>query len=228
MENVRHIRVLVADDHRLMRNAVRLAMARERDIEVVAEASNGVEVLPSVARSLPDIVLLDIRMPGVDGLEVLDRLHDNYPAVKVVMLSGIDDPDVAKDALRRGAAAFLEKRVDPAGLAACLRRTMAAEIPTPEPRRPERAGEVVSHSTLSGREREILGHVAMGSSNNEIARTLWLSEQTVKYHLTNVYRKLGVRGRTQAARYALEHGLARTVAESPKRPVGSVARPATP
>jgi len=213
---MRHIRILVADDHRLMREAVGLALGREPDLEIVGEAADGGEVLAHVAREQPDVVLLDIRMPGIDGLQVLDRLHDEYPDVKVVMLSAIDEPQVAQDALRRGAAAYLEKHVEPAGLASSLRQAMAGAISIPRSSRPrDSAEDADTQLGLSSREREILALVATGSSNSEIAAALWVSEQTVKYHLTHVYRKLGVRGRTEAVRYAYEHGLAGTVAELP-------------
>ena len=217
---VRRIRVLVVDDHGLMVEAVRLALEREADIEVVGEARRGADVLPEVARRQPDVVLLDIRMPNVDGLEVLELLHERYPNVKVVMLSAIDDPEVAREALRRGALAYVDKRTDPATLASTLRRVTAGEevgrgITVAGP-------EVEAHSPpevrLTEREREIVARVADGQSNSQIARELFLSEQTVKYHLTNVYRKLGVDGRAGAVRFWYEHGLLDAGADVTKSP----------
>jgi DNA-binding NarL/FixJ family response regulator len=206
VENVRQIRVLVVDDHGLMVEAVRLALDRERDIEIVGGVGAGRQVIPAVVLTRPEIVLLDIGMPEVDGLEVLDRLHAEHPEVKVVMLTGVSDSAVARDAIRRGAAAYVDKRVDPATLATTLRKVAVGTIPPPL-----FAASTEAHApqlpALSTREREILTRVAAGRSNREIAGELWLSEQTVKYHLTNVYRKLGVKGRTGAIRFAFDHGI---------------------
>lgn len=187
---------------------MRLSIESDPAFEVVGEVSSGSEVLPRVAETRPDLVLLDIRMPEVDGLQVLDRLLGRYPELKVVMLSGVDDTGVAADAMRRGAKAFLGKGIDPAELAPILRAVIDG-TPVTEPVGVGCgvADRVVDDLGLSRREREILEHVAAGRSNKQIAGELWLSEQTVKYHLTNTYRKLGVARRTEAARFAYEHGL---------------------
>lgn len=201
---MRRIRVLVVDDHGLMIEAIRIAMDREPDIEVVGAVQSGREVLQEVARRQPDIVLLDVRMPEVDGLTVLRSLRARYPEVKVVMLSGVVDEAVEREALLNGALAYVDKRTDPATLAASLRGAMKGA-----------ATAIVAHGPiatagppLTPREREILAHVIRGRSNAEIATALWLSEQTIKYHLTHIYRKLGVKGRTGAVSYVFEHGLA--------------------
>jgi DNA-binding NarL/FixJ family response regulator len=200
---MRQIRVLMVDDHGLMIEAVRLALEREKDIELIGEARRGADVLPEVARRQPDVVLLDIRLPDVDGLEVLAALHARYPQVRVVMLSAIDDPEVAREALRRGATAYLDKQSDPARLAAAIRRASAGGASSPA-RRTDRHGAAAG---LSRREREILSRVAEGRKNGQIAEELFLAEQTIKYHLTNVYRKLGVDGRAGAVRFWFEHGV---------------------
>jgi DNA-binding NarL/FixJ family response regulator len=205
---MRRIRVVVVDDHGLMIEAVRLAMSREPDIEIVGEARNGRDVLAEVARRQPDIVLLDIRMPDVDGLSVLDELRGRHPRVKVVMLTGVSDPEMAREAFERGAVAYLEKTVDPATMTAQLRQLAAERPARGEPggaARPANAG-----ANLTPREREILVLVGEGKSNPEIAAALWLTEQTVKYHLTKVYRKLGVTGRAGAVRYFFECDPARS------------------
>jgi DNA-binding NarL/FixJ family response regulator len=206
---VRTIRLLVADDHALVLQAVRLALETQPDLEIVAEAKSGSEVLPRVAESDPDVILLDIRMPGIDGLELLDRLRDRAPETRVVVLSGVEDPELAAEAVRRGAKAFLGKGIDPADLAPILRRVFEGAVLT------ESVGAgssdaphaVADELELTPRELEILQRVAIGRSNKQIAREFWLSEQTIKYHLTNVYRKLGVGSRTEAARFAYERGL---------------------
>jgi two-component system, NarL family, nitrate/nitrite response regulator NarL len=206
---VRPIRLLLADDHALVLQAVRFALEPYQDIEIVAEANSGSEVLPRVGAARPDLVLLDIRMPGIDGLELLDRLRDQYPDAKVVILSAVDDPEVAAQAIRRGAKAFLGKGIDPGDIAPVLRQVFEGAVVT------ESLGSDVGVAVdpsdefgLTTREREILERVATGRSNKEIAGEFWLSEQTIKYHLTNVYRKLGVSSRTEAARFAYDHALA--------------------
>ncbi len=207
-EKMRPIRVLVADDHGLIREGIRLALEPIPDIEIVAEAGRGEEVLPRARESRPDVVLLDIKMPGMDGLQVLDRARTECPDLKIAMLSAIDEPQVAAQALQRGAVAYLGKRIDLAALGSTIREIVDGTFSmetlglsgSPGGRSAREAG-------LSARETEILKRVASGRSNREIAGELWLSEHTVKYHLTNVYRKIGVKGRTDAARYAFEHAL---------------------
>jgi two-component system, NarL family, nitrate/nitrite response regulator NarL len=206
---VRRIRLLVADDHALVLEAVRLALEKQPDLEIVAEAKSGSEVLPRVAESDPDVILLDIRMPGIDGLELLERLRDRYPEVKVVVLSGIEDPEVAAEAVRRGAKAFLGKGIDPAELAPILLQVFEGAVLTESVGGGSSGAHAVADEfELTAREVEILQRLATGRSNKQIAQEFWLSEQTIKYHLTNVYRKLGVGSRTEAARFAYEHGLA--------------------
>jgi DNA-binding NarL/FixJ family response regulator len=200
---MRRIRVLAVDDHGLMVEAVRLALEQEKDIELVGEARRGADVLQEVARRQPNVVLLDVRLPDIDGLEVLEQLRERYPQVRVLMLSAIDDPAVAREALRRGATAYLDKQTDPARLAAAIRRASAGGGSAPTRRGAPRGAD----NDLTNREREILSRVAEGRKNGEIAQELFLTEQTIKYHLTNVYRKLGVDGRTGAVRFWFEHGV---------------------
>ena len=206
---MRPIRLLLADDHALVLQALRFALEPEPEIEIVGEARSGSEVLPRVAETEPDVILLDIRMPGLDGLQLLDRLGKQHPAVKVVILSGADEPELAAEALRRGAKAFLGKGIDPADVAPVLRRVFDGEvIGEAFATKAEESVRAAEEFGLTGREREILERVATGRSNKQIAGEFWLSEQTIKYHLTNVYRKLGVSSRTEAARFAYDHGLA--------------------
>ena len=206
---MRPIRLLLADDHALVLQALRLAFEPYPDLEIVAEARSGSEVLPRVAETNPDVILLDIRMPGIDGLQLLDRLQQQHPPTNVVVLSGVDDPEVAAEALRRGARAFLGKGIDPAEVAPVLRQVSEGAVLTESFGCAEANGvRAADEYGLTTREREILERVATGRSNKQIAGEFWLSEQTIKYHLTNVYRKLGVGSRTEAARFAYEHGLA--------------------
>ncbi len=129
---MRSLKVLIVDDHRLMLDAIRSILEREEDIAVVAAADSGEKVLPLVGQTGPDVVLLDVRMPGMDGLTVLERLRKRYPSVAVVMLSGIDDPALVRAALERGAAAFVLKHVDPRDLAAAVRQVVGRlDVPSP-------------------------------------------------------------------------------------------------
>ena len=203
------LRVLVADDHRLMLAAVRRALADAPDFEIVHEVSVGSHVVPAVHESAPDVVLLDLRMPELDGLACLERLQKHHPEVAVVILSSYSDPEQIEAARRGGARGYVVKTVEPVDLATVLRTALSDSSFTvwgadPEPLEAPAGGD----TTLSEREAAVLEAVARGLSNREIGRQLWISEQTVKFHLRNVYRKLGVSSRTEAARYAYRSGLA--------------------
>jgi DNA-binding NarL/FixJ family response regulator len=204
---MRRLKVLAVDDHRLMLDAIRTVLAREEDISVVAEADAGDKVVPLVGQTGPDVVLLDVRMPGMDGLAVLEQLRERYPSVAVVMLSGIDDPTLVRAALERGAAAFVLKHVDPRDLAAAVRQVVGGAIFRPLDLLPQGARGTTDETGLSKRELSILEALQSGSSNAAIAKELFLAEQTVKFHLTNIYRKLGVSSRTEAVRRAYERGI---------------------
>lgn len=201
------LRVLVADDHRLMLAAVRRALADAPDFEIVHEVSVGSHVVPAVHESSPDVVLLDLRMPELDGLACLERLQKHDPEVAVVILSSYSDPEQIEAARRGGARGYVVKTVEPVDLAAVLRTALSGSTftvwgveaePAPAP--------VAGEAALSERETAVLEAVARGLSNREIGRQLWISEQTVKFHLRNVYRKLGISSRTEAARYAYRTG----------------------
>jgi DNA-binding NarL/FixJ family response regulator len=201
------LNVLLVDDHRLMLEAMRASLESEGDIAVVGEAESGANVLPLVGQTGPDVVLLDVRMPGLDGLTVLEQLRERYPSVAVVMFSGIDDPALVRAALERGAAAFVLKHVEPRDLAAAVRQVVNGAIFRPLDLLgsiKQEAREVVG---LSKRELSILEALQSGGSNHDIAKELFLAEQTVKFHLTNIYRKLGVSTRTEAVRHAYANGL---------------------
>jgi DNA-binding NarL/FixJ family response regulator len=203
---MRRIKVLIVDDHRLMLEAVKASLSQDENIEVVGQADAGEKVLPLVGQTAPDAVLLDVRMPGMDGLNVLERLRAQYPSVAVVMLSAIDDPALVRGALDRGAAAFVLKHVDPSDLASALRQSVTGSIFRPLDL--VNAAKAASDDAgLTKRELSILQELPAGGSNHEIAKRLFLAEQTVKFHLTNIYRKLGVSTRTEALRYVYEHGL---------------------
>lgn len=201
------MRVVIADDHRLMLDGIRRALEADGGFEIVGETQNGTQVLPIVSRTTPDLVLLDVRMPHMDGLACLDEIHKRYPEMKVVMLSASTSQELVETALRRGASAYISKSVDPSDLPSTLRQAIegnvfsASTVATgAEPTGAKAAG-------LTERETSILKALARGLSNEEIAKELWVTQQTVKFHLTNIYRKLGVKNRTEATRLAYQQGL---------------------
>ena len=201
------MKVLIADDHRLMVEGIRHALEPAEDIEVVGEASVGSQVLPLVRRLSPDVVLLDMRMPQMDGLLCLDGIRKHCPKVKVIVLSVFSDPEHIQAAFRHGASGYIVKSVNPVDLPSAIRQavegTVFHAIGVPE----SNDAAVGKASGLTERELGILKAVARGLSNSAFGKELWVTEQTVKFHLTNIYRKLDLANRTEAARYAFEHGL---------------------
>jgi DNA-binding NarL/FixJ family response regulator len=202
------MRVLIADDHPLILAGIKRALESADGFEVVAEASSGSQVLPLVSQTDPDLALLDLRMPEMDGLTCLDRIRQQHPKVKVVILSVSTDPEVVQTVLNHGAAAYVVKSVNPIDLSSALRQalegTVFSAVGLPEKTAQE---DAVKAAGLTERETTILKALARGLSNEAIGKELWVAEQTVKFHLTNIYRKLEVSNRTEAARYAYEHGL---------------------
>ena len=200
------MRVLLADDHRLIIEGVRRALEEAGDFEIVGECSSGTQVLPMVGRTNPDVVLLDLRMPGADGLSCLTRIRSEHPEVKVVILSSTTDEQVIANVLKKGASAYVVKSVNPVDLPSVLRQAVEGTVFTavglPE------AGDAPARAAgLTERETAILSALARGLSNEAIGKELWIAEQTVKFHLTKIYRKLGVSNRTEAARLAYQNGL---------------------
>jgi DNA-binding NarL/FixJ family response regulator len=190
------------------------ALEKSGGFEVVGEATNGAQVLPLVRRLRPDLVLLDLRMPQMDGLTCLAKIRKEFPNVKVVMLSVSQDPALIQTALERGASAYVVKTVDPDDLAAALRQAMDGNVFTTVGVSEDPGERAAKETGLTEREVAILRAVARGLSNDSIAKELWVAEQTVKFHLTNIYRKLDVANRTEAARYAFERGLVEHGGES--------------
>jgi len=206
------LRVLVADDHRLMLAAVRRALAEAEDFEIVGEVSIGSHVVPAVRETKPDVVLLDMRMPELDGLACLERLRKHDPSIAVVILSSYSDEAQIEAARQAGALGYVVKTVEPVDLPAVLRSALSGQAfavwGMEEPQAPAATGAAIAGApALSEREAVVLEAVARGLSNREIGRQLWISEQTVKFHLRNIYRKLGISSRTEAARYAYRTGV---------------------
>jgi DNA-binding NarL/FixJ family response regulator len=200
-------KVLIADDHPLVRSGVRRALEEEQDFEVVGEATTGAKVLPLVGQTNPDLVVLDISMPQLDGFACLDQIRKRYPDVKVVILSASGDPERVEAAVARGATAYVLKSVDVRDLASALRQAIEGTVFQPLGVQHDAHGQLATSAGLTDRETAILKAVARGLTNQAIGREFWVSEQTVKFHLRNIFRKLEVGSRTEAARYAFEHGL---------------------
>jgi DNA-binding NarL/FixJ family response regulator len=201
------LKLVVADDHGLMVEAVRIALAGRPDMEIVGIAETGSQVLPLVQQTMPDLVVLDLRMPGMDGLTCLKLLRERMPSVKIAVLSGIDSDETTAEALRLGASAFISKGIDPAELPDALMRAYEETVSAPIGRDERRQTNAARDVGLTDRELEILRALGDGHSNREIAKRLWLAEQTVKFHLTNIYRKLNVSSRTEAVHWAYRHGV---------------------
>jgi DNA-binding NarL/FixJ family response regulator len=201
------MRVLIADDHRLIVEGIKRALEAAEGFEVVGETSSGAQVLPLVGRTNPDLVLLDLRMPGSDGLTCLTQIRARYPQVKVVVLSVSTDESVIQTALKRGASAYIVKTVNPIDLPSALRQAVEGSVYSAIGL-PDADASPARAAGLTERETAILSALARGLSNEAIGKELWIAEHTVKFHLSNVYRKLGVSNRTEAARLAYRHGLA--------------------
>jgi DNA-binding NarL/FixJ family response regulator len=205
----RILKVLVADDHPLIVQGLRRTLDDCDDIEVVGEAHSGAEVLPLVQRRNPDVVLLDMRMPEMDGVQCITAIKQSAPAVKAVVLSGSEDRASIDAAIKAGASAYVLKSVSSLDIPALLRQVAAGYtvFHSPEQSAAEPSADGPGSSTLTERELTILAAVANGLTTKAISHELWVSEHTVKFHLTNIYRKLGVSNRSGAVRYAYEHGL---------------------
>jgi DNA-binding NarL/FixJ family response regulator len=205
---VKALRVLAVDDHPLMLEAVKVVLESEDDVELVGVAESGSEALALMGRLNPDVVLLDMRMPLMDGLTTLAHIRKRHPDVKVVMLSAIDEPEQIQAALRRGAASFVVKHIDPRDLASAIRQAASGSVFQLLGAEPTSEENAAHESGITESELRVLRALAQGLSNKLIAKELFVTEQTVKFHLTNIYRKLEVSNRTEAARYAYQHGLA--------------------
>jgi DNA-binding NarL/FixJ family response regulator len=201
------IRVLIADDHAVVRQGLRTFLGLQEDIEVVGEAADGEQAVAEAERLAPDVVLMDLVMPRMDGVEAIRRLHERVPAARAVVLSSFIDEDRLVPVVRAGAAGYLLKDVEPAELVAAI-RTVHGGGALLHPRVAARLLAEVAADPLTPREREVLALIGRGMANKVIARELGLAEKTVKTHVSSILAKLGVADRTQAALYAVREGLA--------------------
>lgn len=206
------LRIVIADDHRLVLGALQQTLEDDSGFAVAGVTCDSAEVLELVERHRPDIALLDIHMPGPGGLECLDRIRAEHPEVKVVLISAGADGQEIQGALRRGAAGYLVKSINPADIPAALRQVHEGTAYYAVAGQSEHDGELpgaefARRQGLTPRELEMLVAVVGGHSNREIAQELWVTEQTVKFHLGNVYRKLAVANRSSAVQVAMQAGI---------------------
>ena len=210
----RPISVLIVDDHPVVRRGLRVLLEVQDGIEVAGEAGDGATALALAAEHAPDVILLDLKLPGMDGIAVLGELRARDSAARVLVLTSATDPASASLAVRSGAAGVLYKDVDPDALVRAIRSVHDGHLLLA----PEAAGPLVRSAgtwgpgtpgggldALTSREREVLAELTKGRSNREIARALGVSEKTVKAHVSSVLAKLGVQDRTQAALLAVRH-----------------------
>jgi DNA-binding NarL/FixJ family response regulator len=205
------IRVLIADDHPVVRQGLRTFLGVQEDIDVVGEAAGGAEVVSQAEALTPDVILLDLNMPGVDGLTALRELRERGVPARVLVLTSVGERARVLPVVRAGAAGYLYKDVDPHALVQAIRAVHDGHVLfAPEAADAMLAADQGEKATtpLTEREREVLVQIAQGRSNREIARVLVVSEKTVKTHVSNILMKLGLQDRTQAALYAVRHGLA--------------------
>src|SRR5262245_29879233 len=220
------IRIVVADDHPIFRDGLCRLLALEEDFEVVAQASDGREVLEVLQQLEPDILLLDLKMPGLDGLGTLQRLQQARNKTRVIVLTASDDKNEFVQAMKLGTSGIVLKQtatellinsirkvhageiwLDSHTTAAVIRQFVAAEEPISAPPPPPPMPRERERSPLSQREREIVALVAQGFKNKEMAEKMFISEQTVKNHLHNIFDKLGVSDRLELALYAIHNNL---------------------
>jgi DNA-binding NarL/FixJ family response regulator len=213
----RAIRVLVVDDHAIVRQGIRQVLESAEGFAVVGEAANGSEALTQAEAQLPDVVVLDVSLPGDSGLEVVKRLKRTFPTTRVLMLSVYDNTEYVLESVRAGADGYLLKDSAPAELREAIRAVHGGEgafsaatarqlnaALRQEAQRQEREGRLES---LTARERDVLRHVVAGRTNKETAALLGISHRTVETHRENILKKLGVRSVAELTRFALETGL---------------------
>jgi DNA-binding NarL/FixJ family response regulator len=215
---VNPIRVLLVDDHALFRGGVASLLGAERDFEVVGEAADGLRALEMARELMPDVILMDISMPGMNGLEATRRIKAEMPYVSIVILSASDGDHDLFEAVKSGAQGYLLKKIDPQALYGTLRgvvrgeapvsRVMAARLLDEFARQARQAAPAApGNGELTAREKEVLELVAQGKSNKEIAAALCIAENTAKNHLKNILEKLHLVNRVQAATFAIRQGL---------------------
>jgi DNA-binding NarL/FixJ family response regulator len=208
------IRLLIVDDHHVVRRGLVFFLQTQDDIEIVGEASNGIEAIELASKLNPDIILMDLVMPQMNGIEATKRIKRLFPEMKILMLTSFSDQDHVIPALEAGATGYQLKDIEPDQLVRSIRNIVKGEHEL-HPKATSYLVENLSNNKqktnsifdLTKREMEVLKEIAKGKSNKEIAATLFITEKTVKTHVSNLLSKLGLQDRTQAALYAVKHQL---------------------
>jgi len=208
------IRVLIADDHHVVRRGLMFFLKTQKDMDIVGEATNGKEALELTASLKPDVILMDLVMPVMDGIEATKRIKATNPEIQILMLTSFSDRDHVVPALKAGAAGYQLKDIEPDDLADAIRKLMRGENTIHPEATTQLEKELVptvpsphEEHPLTPREQDVLSELTKGKSNREIASSLFVTEKTVKTHISNIFAKLLVQDRTQAALYAVKHGL---------------------
>jgi DNA-binding NarL/FixJ family response regulator len=208
------IRVLIADDHHVVRRGLLFFLKTQKDMDVVGEATNGREAVELTAELRPDVVLMDLVMPIMDGIQATKKIKSQYPQTQVLMLTSFSDRDHVIPAIEAGASGYQLKDIEPDDLVEAIRKLMRGENTL----HPQATSQLMKESEpqielphklypLTPREQDVLSELTKGKSNKEIASSLFVTEKTVKTHISNMFSKLLVQDRTQAALYAVKHGL---------------------
>ncbi|WP_456276139.1 response regulator [Bacillus sp. AK128] len=209
------IKVLIADDHHVVRRGLLFFLKTQKDIEIVAEATNGREALLLAEKFRPDVILMDLVMPEMDGIEATKKLKEKFPSIKVIILTSFSDQDHVIPAIKAGANGYQLKDVEPDELVHAIKSVYEGQSQL----HPKVTNHVMTHlmqgqrkdtnlyEELTARELEVLVEISKGKSNKEIAASLYITEKTVKTHVSNILSKLQLQDRTQAALYAVKQGL---------------------
>jgi two-component system response regulator DegU len=215
------IKIMIADDHVLLRQGIRNVLELEEDFQVIGEAGDGEQTIAKAIILAPDILLLDINMPRFNGLEVIKKIYEQQQNIKIIVLTMHDDENYVIEVVKAGAVGYLLKDIEPGMLVTAIRTvyagesfiypTLAKKLFNELSRQQEKTATVANSAVkrreegLTYRELEVLQRVCLGLSNQDLAKSLFLSEKTVKNHLTSIFRKIGVNDRTQAVLYAIKH-----------------------
>lgn len=202
------IRILLVDDHAVVRSGLSKFLLVNKDMQLVAEASDGAEAIQMAGLHKPDVVLMDLMMPGVDGITATREIHQKYPPIKIIALTSFSEQNMVQGALQAGAIGYLQKNVTASELANAIRSAHAGRM-TLSPEATQALAQSVTQSHMPGnelteRERDVLRCMVEGLNNNEIAEKLVVSLGTVKFHISNIFQKLGVDSRVEAVKMAIE------------------------
>ncbi|GLB58726.1 response regulator [Cytobacillus sp. NCCP-133] len=209
------IRVLIADDHHVVRRGLVFFLRTQPEIEIIGEATNGLEAVEMIGKSQPDVILMDLDMPVMNGIEATRKIKETHPEVKIMILTSFSDQDHVIPAIEAGASGYQLKDIEPDVLVKAIRQLMRGENQL----HPKATSHLLTHLTnknssqrkpleeLTKREMDVLREIASGKSNKEIASALYITEKTVKTHVSNLLSKLELSDRTQAALYAVRNGL---------------------